>query len=310
MASAKQEDLTSLNQSFRYQSSTHSFEIKWTSLGNTESAPLVFIHGTPWSSQVWEPFALALSRQFHVYLFDRPGFGDSPAECQLPGAAETTSKVVEFDGNLARQAEVVAALLQMWHKDWAGQKPHVVAHDNAGLISLRAHLLHGCQYASLCLLDVVAIGPFGQPLFEALAKDPQSFEQLPDMAIEGIVESYIRNAAYKQLLAEDMQMLKAPWLRKGGKAGFIRELCQASYRSTEEVEGRYGEVGPSVPVKIIWGREDNWIPVESAHTLGGALKAKEVVVIEEAGHLVMLDQPAQVGVELGRWLSIVSLGAS
>jgi pimeloyl-ACP methyl ester carboxylesterase len=103
-----------------------------------------------------------------------------------------------------------------------------------------------------------------------------------------------------------MQMLKSPWLREGGKEGFIRELCQANSRSTEAVEGRYGEVGLQLPVKIIWGAEDNWIPLESAWRLGIALKAKEVVVVEKAGHLSMLDQPAQVGVELGTWLISVS----
>lgn len=100
-----------------------------------------------------------------------------------------------------------------------------------------------------------------------------------------------------------MQMLKEPWLREGGKRGFIRELCQANSRSTEEVEARYGEVGPKLPIKIIWGADDKWLPVEVAHRLGNALKAKEVIVIDKAGHLSMIDQGARVGVELGLWLS-------
>lgn len=310
MTSAPNNDATTLDQSFHYKNSTHSFTVKWCSLGDPKSPPLVFIHGTPWSSRVWTPFALSLSRQFHVYLFDRPGFGDSPAESKLPGTATSSSKVVEFDADLARQSEVYAALFQSWQKAWGDQKAHVIAHDNAGLISLRAYLLHSCQYASLCLIDVVAIGPFGQPLFKVLAENPHHFEQLPDMAAEGILESYIRNAAFYELSTEDMRMLKSPWLREGGKERFIRELCQANSRSTEVVEKRYGEVGPNLPVKIIWGAEDNWIPVESAYRLGKALKAKEIVVIEKAGHLVMLDQGAQLGVELGRWLSAVSLNPS
>ena len=43
--------------------------------------------------------------------------------------------------------------------------------------------------------------------------------------------------------------------------------------------------------------------MESAESLGYALKAKEVVVIEGAGHLVMYDQGERLGVELGLWLS-------
>ena len=66
--------------------------------------------------------------------------------------------------------------------------------------------------------------------------------------------------------------------------------------------GRYAEVGRDTPVKIIWGKEDNLIPVDRAEKLATLVGAKEVVLIEEAGHLVMLDQTEQLGVELSRWL--------
>ncbi|KAF5700710.1 hydrolase or acyltransferase (alpha beta hydrolase superfamily) [Fusarium mundagurra] len=296
-------DPTTLTKNFHYTTSTHNYDVKWGSLGDPKSPPLIFIHGTPWSSRVWVPFALSLSRQFHVYLFDRPGFGDTPREKKLDPAKASSGAIEEYDSNLARQAEVFAALFKSWQTDWTHEKAHIVAHDNAGLVSLRGYLLHVLPYASLCLIDVVAIGPFGQPLFKVIAENPQLFEQLPDTAFEGILESYISDAAYYELPKETMQMLKEPWLREGGKRGFIHELCQANSRSTEEVEARYGEVGPKLPIKIIWGADDKWLPVEVAHRLGNALKAREVIVIDKAGHLSMIDQGARVGVELGLWLS-------
>lgn len=311
MTSNNQNDPTALTESFTYQTSTHSFDIKWRSLGDPHSPPVVFVHGTPWSSRVWIPFALSLSRQFHVHLFDNPGFGESPLEHKLPNTPTGNDKVTTLDADLARQSEVFAALFKSWQSEWGDQKAHVIAHDHAGLMTLRAHLLHGCQYESLCLIDVVAIGPFGQSLFKAVGESPEFFEQLPQMAIEGILESYIRDAAFYELPREMMEMLKRPWLtREDGKSGFIRQLCQANSRSTDEVEGRYGEVGQAFPVKIIWGAQDEWLPVETAARLGKALHAKEIVVIQNAGHLVMYDQPAQVGVELARWLSTASCKSS
>lgn len=301
-----QDNPVALTETFHYQTSTHSFAIKWRSLGQPSNPPVIFVHGTPWSSRVWEPFALALSRQFHVYLFDNPGFGESPLEQLLPGKEPPrASKVEELDSDLARQSEVYAALFKTWEADggWGpGRRPHVIAHDHGGLQSLRAYLLHDCQYASLCLIDVVAIGPFGQSLFKAVAEGPELFESLPDMTFEGIIESYIRNAAFHELSKDTMAMLKAPWMRDGGKKGFIRQLLQANARSTDPVEKRYGEVGPKIPVKIVWGAQDSWIAEESAWRLGEALKAEEVSVIDGAGHLIMYDQPAQLGVELARWL--------
>lgn len=307
MPSTTSETSTALYQNFHYENATHSYDIKWRSLGSEKSPPVVFIHGTPWSSRTWVPFALALSRRFHVYLSDNTGFGESPLERALDGTQfEPGNEVERLDSDLARQSEVFAALYKSWEKDWGGEKAHIIAHDHAGLMSLRAYLLHDCCYASLCLIDVVAIGPFGQPLFKTVAEHPQYFQELPDMAFEGILESYIRNAAFQELSKNTLQALKAPWMKEGGKAGFIRQLCQANARSTEAVEGRYGEVGDSIPIKIIWGAQDKWIPFETAARLGKVLHAKEIVQIEEAGHLLMYDQPAQLGVELGTWLRIYS----
>ncbi|CAI6342132.1 unnamed protein product [Periconia digitata] len=308
-SSTATKDLTGLTETFTHKTSAHAYTIKWTSLGSPASPPLIFIHGTPWTSRVWAPYALALSRQFHVYLSDNTGFGLSPLEQRLPNTSWTpSSKVEELDADLARQTEAFAALFKSWEAsgDWGDRKPHVVAHDHGGLMSLRAHLLHGCAYASLCLVDVVAIGPFGQDLFKAMAENPKSFEELPDMAFEGILESYVRNAAYFELEKGDMEALKRPWLLepREGKRGFVRQMCQAGSRSTEEVEGRYAEVGIKMPVKVIWGAQDRWIAAKDAWRLGKALGAHEVVIVPEAGHLIMYDQPAQLGIELTRWLCL------
>jgi pimeloyl-ACP methyl ester carboxylesterase len=81
---------------------------------------------------------------------------------------------------------------------------------------------------------------------------------------------------------------------------------QANNGSTEEVEGRYHEVGENMPVRLIWGSEDKWIPVETAERLKEKLNAKDVAIIEEAGHLMMYDQPGKLGIELGWWLSKVN----
>jgi pimeloyl-ACP methyl ester carboxylesterase len=298
-----------LNQVFEHSTATHSYEIHWTSLGPPDSPPLIFIHGTPWSSIVWHPFALSLSRYFHVYLADNPGFGDSPLGKPLAGKEDQITKSVALDADLQQQSEVFAALYHHWAKSWKEGRntAHVIAHDHGGLMSLRAHLLHGCEYASLCLIDVVAIGPFGQPLFKLVGANESVFTSLTGPVFEGVVEAYIRDAAHQELSKADMESLKAPWLKnEEGRKGFVRQMVQANNRSTEEIEGMYAEVGKKFPVRIIWGKEDKWIPFETAERLKKALNAKDVVLIDGAGHLIMYDQPGRLGLELGWWLNSVS----
>lgn len=299
-----------LGSTFHHSTSTHSYSIRWTSLGNATSPPLIFVHGTPWSSLVWHTYAKPLSKHFNVYLFDNPGFGQSPLGTPLPEKKETITKEAALDADLAQQSEVFAALYSFWSQSWgSGQvKAHVIAHDHGGLMTLRAHLVHGCAFASLCLINVVALGPFGQPLFKLVAENEGVFNSLTGPVFEGVVESYIRDAAFTELSRETMEVLKTPWIEsEEGRRGFVRQMVQANSRSTEEVEGRYHEVGNKMPVLVVWGEEDRWIPVETAARLKERLNARDVVLVEGAGHLVMYDQPGKLGVELGWWLNSVSI---
>lgn len=176
-------------------------------------------------------------------------------------------------------------------------------------MSLRAHLLHGCAYASLCLINVVALGPFGQDLFKNVAENPDIFSSRPDPEFGSAVEDYIRDAAFTELPKETMEMLKQPWIStEEGKKGFTRQMVQANSRSTDEVEELYPRVGQNMPVRVIWGKEDRWIPVETAHRLADRLNAKDVALIDGAGHLVMYDQEGKLGLELGWWLGTVGRG--
>jgi hypothetical protein len=85
-----------------------------------------------------------------------------------------------------------------------------------------------------------------------VAENEEVFTALTGPFFEGIVEAYIRDAAYTVLGKEKMEVLKRPWIMdEEGKKGFVRQMVQANSRSTEEVEDRYHEVGKKMPVRII-----------------------------------------------------------
>jgi pimeloyl-ACP methyl ester carboxylesterase len=289
-----------LDQTFIHKTTTHEFHIKWTRIGKPSSPPIVLIHGTPWSSVVWQNLASSLSAYFNIYLYDHPGFGTSPAVNRLVNAADQDK--VDLDPSLVLRAEASAALFKHWDLTSA---PHVVAHDNGGLVSLRLLLEHGITYSSLCLIDVVAIGPFGLPFFKLVAENEGVFNAIPTHLVEGLVRAYVRSAAYNTLPTVIEDLLSAPWLPGGvhGSDKFLREMVQAHNRNTGALEKEYGRVKALTPVKIIWGRDDAWIPAETAQRLNKALGAEEVVIIEEAGHLVHYDQPSKLALEVGLWLN-------
>ncbi|KAJ9634313.1 uncharacterized protein PV06_00482 [Exophiala oligosperma] len=287
-----------LSDTITLKTNDHIYTIRYRILGKPGGHPLIFVHGTPWSSKVWAPYAQAFASTFRVYLFDNPGYGESP------GGKPTSDPEGEPIVSLAGQAEAFAALVNAWDLT---EPPHVVVHDFGGIISLRAHLCHGIQYASLCMVDPLAVSPFGSPLFRLVATNAAVFNNLPSHLSEDLVRSYIREAAFIPLSQSIEDMLVKPWTVDGlqGMAGYTRQVRQADQRDIEEVEQRYHEVGKAMPVKIIWGKNDVWIPMSAAKQLAQMIGTEEVAIVENAGHLIHYDQPVRLAVELSMWLEKV-----
>ena len=269
---------------------------------------VVFVHGTPWCSDVFRPLSEALwaTGRFNLLLYDLPGYGQSQYFDE--------TGTFEQDTSVKAQGEALAALLQHLNIDGkdARKKPHVVSHDIAGVISLRAHLLHNCEYSSLCLLDTNCVLPWGDKLYNLVRSHPEVFEELPATVFEGCLRAIIQTARVKGqgLGSEWIDVLARPWLADASivthnpQKSFVRQIKQANDRHTAELLDTEAYARVRCPVKILWGEKDEWIPYDKMQALSRMLgnNMKEFVTIPDAGHLVMLDQPERVTLEIGRWL--------
>jgi pimeloyl-ACP methyl ester carboxylesterase len=259
--------------------------IAWSRAGSGPA--VVCCHGTPFSSRLWQPFADALARDFTVYLWDMPGYGRSSKRAEDP---------VDFGA----QAEAFAALLAHWDLD----RPHVVAHDFGGAVSLRAHLVIGAAYASLMLVDVVAIPPSGSPFFRFVQDNPDVLGALPPYIHEGIVRTYIRGASHRGLRDDDLDELVQPWLGDEGQPAFYRQIAGYDERYLEENEQRLGRI--DIPVRVVWGADDAWIPLDTGERLAGLIPGASLAVVDGAGHLMHRDAPVALADELRAWLGAVT----
>jgi pimeloyl-ACP methyl ester carboxylesterase len=255
--------------------------VAWQRTGS--GPPVVLCHGTPFSSAIWRPFADALSSDHTVYVWDMPGFGAS-------------SKAAEHAVDLAVQGELLAELIAEWGLD----RPHVIAHDLGGAVSLRAHLLHGARYRSLMLVDVVAVPPVGSPFFRFVQEHPGLLAQLPAYVHEAIVTAYIPTASHRGLRAEDVAELVAPWLTADGQPAFYRQIEQFDERYLEEFQTRLG--GIEIPVRIVWGRDDAWLTPDAGRRLSELIPTASLRLVEDAGHLIHYDAPAALADEIRVWV--------
>lgn len=247
--------------------------VRWSVLGRGE--PIVLVHGTPYSSYLWRDIAPALSRQRTVYVFDHLGFGAS-------------EKHEGQDLSLAAQAQNFTRLLD----HWGLSSPSVVAHDIGGAIALRALLIEGAAYRDLTLFDAVSGGEWERGLFRLILNHPDVFDQLPSYAHEALVASHLRNATEVGFRPGALEAFLDPWRGPEGQAAFYRQYSQIHQADTVEYEPLLGEL--SLPVHIIWGRQDRILPPEYAEWLHERVPHARLSWIEGAGHLLQEDAPAQL----------------
>ncbi|NQD94570.1 alpha/beta hydrolase [Pseudomonas sp. CrR25] len=248
-----------------------------------EGPPLVLVHGTPFSAHVWHRVLPYLNECRRVYRFDLLGYGQSE---QAEGQ----------DVSLGVQNQLLAELLEHWQLAC----PDVVAHDFGGATALRCHLLNGKDYRSLTLIDPVALAPWGSPFVRHVREHEAAFRGLPDYIHRALVPAYVRGAIHRAIPDDELAPYLHPWLGEVGQAAFYRQIAQMDQRYTDEVEPHYAEV--RCPTLILWGEEDQWIPLERGQQLHRAIPGAHLRTIAKAGHLVQEDAPEAIVAALLRFL--------
>lgn len=236
--------------------------------------PVIVVHGTPWSSFNLRHLIEFLSKHFTVFYYDLIGYGQSD---KSPG-----------DVSLGIQNQVLDQLLN----HWGLEMPAIIGHDFGGATVLRTHLINKRYFEKIVLIDPVAVSPWGSPFFMHVKVHEAAFAGVPDYIHDAIVRAYVKTAAFKPIDDAILNMIVRPWTGPDGKAAFYRQIAQADSGHTDEVQPLYAQI--SRPVLILWGREDSWIPLERGKTLHDMIPDSLFHVIQDAGHLVIEEQPDQL----------------
>ena len=245
--------------------------ICWACYG--EGEPVVLLHGTPFSSFIWRDIAPVLASTYKVYVWDMLGFGAS-------------TKREDQDVSLAAQSRIFEGLLN----HWGISKPWIVAHDVGGAVALRTILISGVPFRQLTLLNAVSVSGWGAGgFFQTIRDHATVFRQLPEWATAGLIEAKIRTASHLGLRPAALVSYMGNWSGPEGQAAFYRQYAQALEADTDEFQGQLPAI--SCPVRILWGREDQWLTLEYLERLRRKLPHAEFASIEGAGHAVQEDAP-------------------
>jgi pimeloyl-ACP methyl ester carboxylesterase len=225
--------------------------------------PLVLIHGYPLDHTIWEPIVPLLENDFDLILPDLRGFGES----DVPKTKYAMSDL----------AADVASLL-----DRLGiEKAAIVGHSMGGYVALA--FAHAYPHRILGL---------GLVSSQALADPPERkvarYQEAERVLSNGVGEVAEGMSVKLTADAELQAALKTLILRQrpDGLAGALRAMADRPDSTPFLSEFNF-------PVVIVHGLADGLISVERAREVRSGVKRGDLVEVERAGHMPMMEAPVQ-----------------
>jgi pimeloyl-ACP methyl ester carboxylesterase len=241
--------------------------------------PLLLVHGTPTRSFIWRNVALRLADRYTVYAFDLPGFGQS-------------ERPEDLDVSISGQARLLAELVEALNLE----APSIAGHDIGGAIALRAHLLEGVPFRCIALIDSVALRPWITPTTNHVKAHLDLYETMPTAVFEAIVASHLRTATYHQMNETVLATYLDQWKGATGQKLYLQKDALLNEDDTAEFEPLLPSI--TVPLRIVWGENDAWLPPATAERLHELIPGSDLVLLPDTGHFAMEDSPQQVAATL------------
>jgi pimeloyl-ACP methyl ester carboxylesterase len=171
-----------------------------------EGPAVVLVHGTPSWSYLWRNVATALAKNFTVYVFDLPGYGDS-------------EKREGQDLSIAAQGRALTELLESWRLE----SPAIAGHDIGGAIVLRTHLLDEVPFSRISLIDAVAVNPWVTATTTHVQNHMDAYRTMPTHIYEEVVAAHLHTAVHRNMDESAFEAYTGQWRGEEGQAAYLRK---------------------------------------------------------------------------------------
>jgi pimeloyl-ACP methyl ester carboxylesterase len=234
--------------------------------------PLVLVHGAGGNLMHW-PGELRRLPGCAVVALDLPGHGHSEGTTQPPNG--------DVPEDIGTYAQVVARFAE------ALNLPRFVlaGHSMGGAVALELALQRPEMLAGLILVATGARLPVAPELLSAIQGDYESAARLMAGWSQGTRSDPDTMRIYLQRLRElDPQVLYRDYA-----------ACNAWDRTAN-----LGRI--RAPALVICGDADRMTPLKYGLELQQSIRGAQLVIVPDAGHMVMLEQPALVAWEVQQFL--------
>jgi len=246
--------------------------------------PLLLLHGFTSSTYSWKDVFDPLASNFRVIAVDLKGFGFS----------------AKPDGDYTRrgQAVLIGHLLDQLHLD----KVWLCGSSMGGEVAVNLALLEPNRVAGLILIDGSGLPVSGSGslapnylLVPVIGRVLTAFSLTSDKLVrEGLRKSFYDPA---KITEERVAAYYLPLTTRDGQRAALRARVQTGAYPFEQDLHKI-----TMPTLIIWGAEDQLIPVEAGRKFNELIPGSKLIVFENCGHLAAEEVPDRVVKEISNFV--------
>ena len=241
-----------------------SMSVHTEELGDDTQRTIIMIHGAGGSTATWFMQFRGLSDSLYVVALDLNGHGKTQDRS---------------DENLVESyLEDIDSIVSQY------EKPILAGHSMGGALAQLYALQNSDKLSGLVLVATGAKLRVAEMVFELLDTDFEGYL----CAVEEFM--FHKNTSRDLVEASVVEVRKCP-------VPVIRrdyELCNAF-----NVMGQLKEI--QIPTLIVVGAQDMMTPVKYSQNLHGQIENSKLIVIENAGHSVMMEQFSKVNQGIFSW---------
>ena len=252
-----------------------------------KGTPIVLIHGTASSLHTWNDWTKELEKNYRVIRMDLPAFG-------LTGANNSGDYSIQY------YTQFLHKLLSKMNVD----KFYLDVNSLGGNIAWNYTAESPEKVKKLVLVDASGLPTNKeQPAIFKMAKTP-----VISSLFLYVTPRFFIKKNMKEVYADDTKITEElitryheMALRSGNRQAFIDRA-----KTDFNLEGK-ANPGKLKTIKtetlLIWGSEDNWIPLDNGQRMQSVLTNSKLVVIENSGHVPMEENPKE---SLALFLSFIN----
>lgn len=228
-----------------------------------QGSAVILLHGLGAVKEVWMPSLGALSAKYHVYALDQIGFGRSDKPL--------------LDYRIATFADFLFGFMQSQHLS----KATLVGNSLGGWIALDFAAQHAEMVDKLVLVDAAGIPFQRQPT-------PVNLNPASLAGTRRVLESIFYD---KKLVTDDFVQSVFVDHMRNNDAYTVQRTVEGFSAENQFEDARLASI--HAPALLVWGREDELLPLAYGEKLRDGIPGAKMVVFEQCGHVPEIEKPRE-----------------